>query len=213
MSESFFLSNMSPQVPSFNRGIWKQLESLVRHWAVVDQAVHVVTGPVLRPPTREAIGANTVMIPTHYYKVVLDYRKPVVKAIGLILPNERASKPLTAFVVTVDRVEQVTGLDFFSRLPDALEERLESAVDKAQWQWTPRSHKTPTASPSPNAPVPRVREAIAGDRPYAASRRSAKFHKADCRYVQSIKADDLVGYAARPVAVADGKVPCKACTP
>jgi len=47
MEESFFYSNMSPQVPGFNRGIWKKLEERVRQWAVENKDIYVVTGPVL----------------------------------------------------------------------------------------------------------------------------------------------------------------------
>ena len=46
MTESFYYSNMSPQVPGFNRGIWKNLEELVRTWAVENKNVYVITGPV-----------------------------------------------------------------------------------------------------------------------------------------------------------------------
>jgi endonuclease G len=47
MSESFYMSNMSPQVPGFNRGIWKNIESTVRNWAVENDEIYIVTGPVL----------------------------------------------------------------------------------------------------------------------------------------------------------------------
>ena len=48
MSESFYLSNMSPQAASFNRGIWKKLESQVRTWALLYDTVYVVTGQILK---------------------------------------------------------------------------------------------------------------------------------------------------------------------
>jgi len=47
MVESFYLSNISPQTPSFNRGIWEKLEQQVRQWAIDDKAVYVVTGTIL----------------------------------------------------------------------------------------------------------------------------------------------------------------------
>ncbi len=66
MSETFYLSNMSPQVPAFNRGIWSTLESIVRNWAV-EGMVYVVTGGVLTS-NKGTIGANRVTVPLYYYK-------------------------------------------------------------------------------------------------------------------------------------------------
>ncbi len=72
MSSSFYMSNMSPQDPSFNRGIWKKLEEQVREWAVDNREIYVVTGPVLTNGLYQTIGVNKVAVPNHYYKVVLD---------------------------------------------------------------------------------------------------------------------------------------------
>jgi endonuclease G len=112
MEESFYYSNMSPQNPGFNRGIWKKLETQVRNWASDHDAIYVVTGPVLSMglPT---IGHNRVSVPEYYYKVILDSQEPGLHGIGFILPNEPSKRPLSAFAVTIDSVEKVTGLDFF----------------------------------------------------------------------------------------------------
>jgi endonuclease G, mitochondrial len=134
MDESFLMSNMSPQVPGFNRGIWKKLEALVRDWAVDNEEVYVVTGPVLTDGPYETLGGNNVAIPKRYYKVVLDYKEPELKAIGFILPNEASSQALSVFAVSVDRVERVTGIDFFHLLPDDSEEVLESRAAYSLWE-------------------------------------------------------------------------------
>lgn len=85
--ESFYYCNISPQVPSFNRGIWKKLEGLVREWAKEEKSVFVVTGPVLENnlPT---IGPDKVSVPRYFYKAILDYNEPVIKGIGFIIPNK-----------------------------------------------------------------------------------------------------------------------------
>ena len=92
MSESFYLSNMSPQDPSFNRGIWRVLEEEVRDFARIHEEVFVVTGPVLRDglPT---IGPSGVSVPEYYFKVVLDYREPGLEGIAFVLANAAADKP------------------------------------------------------------------------------------------------------------------------
>jgi len=134
MSESFYMSNMSPQQPGFNRGIWKMLEGTVRNWAAEEGVIHIVTGPVLTGEYH-TIGYSSVSVPAYYYKVILDYREPELKAIGFILPNRKSRSPLQSFAVNVDAVEEKTGIDFFSAIPDNLEATIESNVDVSRWSF------------------------------------------------------------------------------
>jgi endonuclease G len=136
MLESFYLSNMSPQKPGFNRGIWKDLETLVRVWAEEDSSIYIVTGGILTPGL-PAIGANKVSIPTLFYKVILDYREPVVKGIGIVIPNDKSDRPLSSYAISIDSVESLTGLNFFCRLPDDIEYKIEVSADTTQWIWHP----------------------------------------------------------------------------
>ena len=135
MSDSFFLSNMSPQAPGFNRGIWSKLESCVRTWAYDNQSIYIVTGPVLTKDVYPIIGTDEVAVPEYYYKVILDYTEPEIKAIGFILPNEKASEPLQSFAVSVDEVEAFTGIDFYPRLADDQEMEIESTFDTSLWSF------------------------------------------------------------------------------
>ena len=132
MSESFFMSNMSPQLPGFNRGIWKNLEAVVRKMSIANQSIHIVTGPILSS-NKGSIGTNQVTIPRFYYKVILDYTAPEFKAIGFIIANEASNQPLSSYATTVDRIEERTGLDFFSGLPDDLETLLEGRYLYEEW--------------------------------------------------------------------------------
>jgi len=153
MEESFFYSNMSPQVPGFNRGIWKKLEERVRQWAIENKDIYVVTGPVLTDnlPT---IGPDKVSVPRYYYKVILDYTLPELKGIGFILPNASSTMPLQSFAVPIDSVEKVTGIDFFPALPDKQEQAIEKTVCIPCWSWssinqlTPNHYSTTTLRPS-----------------------------------------------------------------
>jgi len=134
MQESFFYSNMSPQTPSFNRGIWKRLEEQVRQWAADNHAIYVVTGPVLKPnlPT---IGHDKVAVPNHYYKVILDYTQPELKGIGFIMPNTSSTLSISNYAVSIDSVETVTGINFFPALPNELERNLEKSLCLECWSW------------------------------------------------------------------------------
>ena len=131
MSESFYMSNISPQHPSFNRGIWGSLESLIRKWGA-NSTLYVVTGPVFGS-CNSTIGLNNVCIPESYYKVIYD--PSAKKMIAFILPNEKGTKSLKEYVCTVDYLQRVTNIDFFPILEDKLEGKLESARHTLKWIW------------------------------------------------------------------------------
>ena len=145
MSESFFMSNMSPQHPSFNRGIWKKLESTVRNWAVDNGMIYIVTGPILTG-NYKTIGHNNVSVPDYYYKVILDYSEPEIKGIGFILSNQKSKSSLQSFAVTIDEVERKTGIDFYHALPDGIEEQIESTIDINKWSFKSSSRSSGSSS-------------------------------------------------------------------
>lgn len=145
MKESFYYSNMSPQLPSFNRGIWKKLEELVRTWAVENNSLYVVTGPILEKGLT-TIGINKVSVPKYYYKVILDNSEPSIKGIGFILPNQGSKNQLKNYAVSIDYVEKATGIDFFPLLKDKQEDSIESKICIECWSW--KTNKSTTQNNS-----------------------------------------------------------------
>lgn len=131
MEESFLMSNISPQAPEFNRGIWKDLETEVRNWAKKEHKILVVTGPVFNE-NKGTIGEDKVVVPGSFFKIVYE-ETDEPKMIAFVLPNRKSDRPLTDFVVTIDEAEKLTGYDFFSQLPDGLENKLESRIDLSVW--------------------------------------------------------------------------------
>jgi endonuclease G len=132
MDESFYYSNMSPQVPAFNRGIWKKLEEQVRDWAISMDSILIVTGPILEP-NLPSIGKNKVSVPKYYFKAILDFKGSHSKAIAFVLPNEGSKLPLMDFALTIDELEHRTNMDFFYQLADDLEQKIESSNCKTCW--------------------------------------------------------------------------------
>ena len=132
---SFFMSNISPQTPGCNRGLWKRLETQIRKWAVAEECLCVITGPLFPQEDEKGDEEETISLPVPYafYKVVLDMTPPM-KMIAFIIPNRAGRERLPRFVVSVDEVEKLTGCDFFSELDDELEEKLEKRSDFSQWQ-------------------------------------------------------------------------------
>ena len=137
MDETFYMSNISPQSSNFNKGVWRELEELARSWAKRNGELFIVTGPVLTMEPKGRIGDNEVTVPAAYYKVILDSKEPQVKAIGFIIPNEVSFDPLFKFAVSVDQVEELTGLDFYSGLlPEDAEQEVESSFNIDLWEFS-----------------------------------------------------------------------------
>lgn len=149
MEESFLMSNMSPQAPDFNRGIWKDLETQVRDWAKAEHKLYIVTGPIFKDD-KGTIGQDKVEVPGYYYKVIYDPTDQP-KMIAFVLPNEGSDRPISDFAVPADQVEQLTGFDFFSQLPDDQENFLESKSRLGGW------FKGYTEEPTPEFTQPQAK--------------------------------------------------------
>ena len=132
MSESFYMSNMSPQAPSCNRGKWKSLETAVRNWVSTEDTLWVVSGPIFKDDLGK-IGNDRVTIPGYYYKVIFD-PTGTSKMIGFIMPNAKMDNDIDFYAVSVNKVEQETGIDFFPGLPDDRENELEGHFDFSAWK-------------------------------------------------------------------------------
>lgn len=127
MVQSFFYSNMSPQLPRFNRGVWKKLEMQVRNWAVEYDSLYVVTGPIF-DSVMPTIGPHRVAVPKAYYKVLLQKRNGNWVGIGFILPNSNTKVDFKDYATNIDKVEKITGLDFFRTIDDESEQKIESVT-------------------------------------------------------------------------------------
>lgn len=133
-NETFFTSNISPQVRNFNNGVWNRLEQKVRYWAVKYDGIYVITGGVL-DSSLMTIGKEKVSVPEFFYKILLDDSGENLKMIGFLVPNSESSKPLYSFVVSVDHIEKLTGINFFPKLNDKIENQLEKRIDYKNWSF------------------------------------------------------------------------------
>lgn len=132
MYDSFFLTNASPQVPGFNRGIWKRLEDQVRKFAADKDSIYVATGPILQA-NLPAMGDSPIRIPEYFYKVILKKDTENPQGIAFIMKNESASGDLKAFAVSIDSVEVLTGINFFPLLSPLQESKAEGKFDVGFW--------------------------------------------------------------------------------
>ncbi|MFN8339307.1 MAG: DNA/RNA non-specific endonuclease [Saprospiraceae bacterium] len=134
MQETFFMSNMTPQLRQFNNGIWKELEENVRDWTYKAENLYIISGPILQNPIKTIGKSSKVTVPSSFYKIIMDYTEPDKKAIAFVIPHAMSDRPLQDYEVTIDEVEKLTGLDFFSSMiNDKEEEALESKIDPHKW--------------------------------------------------------------------------------
>jgi endonuclease G len=133
-NDTFFTSNISPQIHDFNGGIWNRLEQKTRYWATKYDGVYVITGGVLNSSLK-TIGKEEVSVPNYFYKILLDNSNGQYKMIAFLVPSKKSDKPIYDFVVSVDRIEKMTGIDFFPKLNDKIENSLEKSIDYKAWSF------------------------------------------------------------------------------
>jgi endonuclease G, mitochondrial len=132
MHDCFYMSNMSPQEPSFNRGVWKRLEEKVRDWAIKFDTIYIVTGGGLKGGLH-TIRTDQVAVPEYYFKVILCENSKDTMGIGFLLKNEGSKESISTFAVTIDSVEKITGIDFFPSLPHSIEQKTENHINRSKW--------------------------------------------------------------------------------
>lgn len=130
--ETFYTSNVTPQLYEFNAGIWNRLEEKTRYWAEKYNGIYVITGGVLKR-NLQTIGKENVSVPKYFYKILAT--KDGSKMIGFLVPHQDSDKPLYKFVIPIDEIEKMTKIDFFPKLNDELEKKLEATKDYKNWSF------------------------------------------------------------------------------
>jgi endonuclease G len=132
--ETFYTSNITPQKNDFNAGVWNRLEMKTRYWTKKYGRLYIITGGILDKdlPT---IGYEDVAVPNQFYKIILDYSEPKTKVIAFLFPHKESKKSLQNFVTSIDKIEELTNIDFFHSLPDDLESNLEKSTSIKDWKF------------------------------------------------------------------------------
>lgn len=131
LSESYFYSNIAPQLPGFNREGWARIEDHLRGYVMrTGHPLLVVTGGVLHDelPAIER-GVNSVSIPEWFYKVAVD---PIAeKGIGFLVPHEEFLKSPDTYAVPIDSVEALSRVNFYALMSN--EKDIESELNLLHW--------------------------------------------------------------------------------
>jgi endonuclease G len=133
-NETFLTSNVSPQEHKFNAGVWNRLEQKVRYWAKKYDGVYVVTGGILNDEV-DTIGSENVTVPGSFYKIIYDRSGGKVRMLAFLMESQESKEPLYKFVTSVDKIESLTGIDFFPELEDDQERKLEAGTSYKGWSF------------------------------------------------------------------------------
>ena len=207
MSESFYMSNMSPQSASFNRGIWRKIEKQFRDWSYKYGELVIVTGPVLNGDYLGSIGPNQVTIPKWYYKVALDPTN-YDRNVAILIKNTGSSESIKSFVVSIDYLEEFSGLDFFYSLPDEVESYFESSSHINLWDWNVTYSTKPRTNSVIDGQVGYPKDHLPSKGDIYRTTKGKKYHSGGCRYLSNSKIPITLAEAQER-----GLGPCGVCKP
>ena len=137
-AQTFYGTNMTPQLNAHNEGIWADLEGRVRGWAKTSDTTYVVTGVIVSPSSKKEKDSygKSVTVPDAYFKAVLKYSKSSTlgmwNAAAFFLEHKAYSGNVgKEHSMSVDRLEEITGIDFFVNLPAKLGDDQAAAIEAA----------------------------------------------------------------------------------
>lgn len=136
LSESYYYSNMTPQRPEFNRDSWASLEGLLRTISEQEKKqFYIITGPILNENLPEIERSpNKLKIPELHYKIIIDPSPENPRGMAFLMPNKKCEKRLSEYVVSIDSIEQLTGLNFFPSMDESLETKIEEKSNFNEWE-------------------------------------------------------------------------------
>lgn len=134
MYESCYLSNICPQNPDLNGGRWRILEEKCRDLTNDYTSINIVCGSIIEDGKYGTIGESNVVVPDAFFKVLLVKQGEKYESIGFYFKNEPAPRSLRSYSCSVDEIEKIAGMDFFSNLSDDIEDSLESRFSYAFWK-------------------------------------------------------------------------------
>lgn len=133
MYDCFVMANMCPQDHSLNAGAWNTLENKERQWAKRDSAIVIVAGPIYERSDTKRIGDAGVRVPGAFFKILAAPYADEPRGIAFVYPNMSSPGNMQEYVLTIDEVEELTGFDFLSSLPDNIEDEIESKASFREW--------------------------------------------------------------------------------
>lgn len=134
MHDCFYMSNICPQTPQLNQNWWEHVESACRRWAKREGEIFIACGPIFHSKIKATIGReHRVAVPDGFYKVIISLREGAEKGIAFRYRNDDSRQTMEDAAMSIDKLEKQLKLDFFSEVPDSIEQVIESQCDLRAW--------------------------------------------------------------------------------
>ncbi len=147
--QTFYYSNISPQLGGFNTGIWLDLENKVQNWGSnpnMRDTLYVVKGGTIRDGefydsrgqhgtiVKEIEKMNGIVVPAHFFMALVCRKSDSFYGIAFYFDHkEHHTGSLSDYAITINELEENTGIDFFCNFPDKVEEAIESKCNPSLW--------------------------------------------------------------------------------
>lgn len=132
-TKTFLLSNIVPQSPALNRGVWRNIEHRIANsWTARYGEIWVIVGAV--DDSMESLSGSDVSVPSRLWQVIVAQEGREVRALAVLIEQEVPWRAWpTRYIVSIDELEELTGFDFLTELDDGLESALESRAPTRLW--------------------------------------------------------------------------------
>jgi len=137
--QTFMMTNISPQAPALNRGVWRDVEHRIADlWTARYGEIWVIVGSIPAGSNGETISGTNIDVPRAYYQVIMAQDGMDVRALAVLFNQDVDWKEWAArHLVTIDELERLTGLDFNPELPSFIQEPLEADLPSRLWPIRP----------------------------------------------------------------------------
>lgn len=132
-AKTFLMSNIAPQTPELNRGVWREIEHRIADLFTARWGeVWVIAGAI--SDDCETLSGTNISVPSAYYQIAITKTQDEIKALAFVIEQEVPWKAWPRrYLTSIDNVENLSGLDFFSELDDSVENKLESQCATRLW--------------------------------------------------------------------------------
>lgn len=133
--KTFLMSNIAPQTPALNRGVWREVEHRIADlWTARYGEIWVIVGCISSQYGRETLGATDIDVPTDFYQVILAQEGMDVRALAVLFRQDVTWREWPARnIISIDELERLTGLDFNPELPAFIQDPLEAETPSRLW--------------------------------------------------------------------------------
>ena len=137
--KTFLTSNIAPQSPALNRGVWRDVEHRIADlWTARYGEIWVIVGALSSEKSRETLGGTAIDVPTAYYQVIVAQEGMDVRMLAVLFDQDVGWRDWSArHITTVDEIERLSGLDFNPDLPSFIQDPLESDLPSRLWPIRP----------------------------------------------------------------------------